>query len=107
MLHSVTKRCDDLSTDRCFCFVFYCDICGAEWKSEQYLFSMRDNLAASEGEKEARVILWKAEHDCAYERANIEAIFNFNKCHGCGKRVCDDCFCELQAYCLSCESGMK
>ncbi len=81
MLPPVTKKCEDHSTDRNFCFVFYCDACGAIWESELYPFSMRNTPSQSEGEKNARVILWRAEHDAAYERANLEAMLNFNKSH--------------------------
>lgn len=51
--------------------MFFCDCCDGRWASERYPFSMRDSPPESEGEQQARVILWKAEHDAAYERANM------------------------------------
>lgn len=107
MLPPVTKKCEDHSTDRYFCFAFYCDACGAIWESELYPFSMRNTPSQSEGEKNARIMLWKAEHDAAYERANLEAMLNFNKCRCCGRRVCDDCFSEFEAICQNCENSKK
>jgi hypothetical protein len=46
----------------------------------------------TEGEKIARDILWRTEHDAAYERANLEARLQFNRCVRCGKNVCEDCY---------------
>lgn len=105
MLPAVTKKYDDRSTDRFFQFVFHCDKCGEAWESERYPFSMRDATTKSKGEKNARVILWKAEHDAAYERANNEALLQFNKCPKCGLRVCDSCFSEFEVSCLSCKNS--
>lgn len=107
MLPPVTKQCDDLSTDQWFRFVFHCDECGAEWEHEQYSFSMRDTPQCDEVYKDARAHLWKAEHDAAYERANTEALFHFNQCPVCGRRVCDDCFAELEDVCLSCAAEKR
>ena len=103
MLPAVTKKYEDHSTDRYFRFVFYCDECGMAWESEHYPFSMRDASLENEGEKKARVLMRKAEHDAAYERANTEAVLNFNRCPQCGQRVCDDCFAEFEIVCLKCE----
>ena len=102
MLPPVTKKFHDKSTDRFFQFSFYCDECGLGWISECYQFSMRDAPCESEGEKKARDIIWKSDHDAAYERANNEAILNFNKCPKCGQRVCDNCFSEFEPICLTC-----
>ena len=107
MLPAVTKKYEDHSTDRYFRFVFYCDECGMAWKSEHYPFSMRDASLENEGKKKARVLMWKAEHDAAYERANIEAVLNFNRCPQCGQRVCDDCFAEFEIVCLKYEAQSK
>ena len=37
-------------------------------------------------------MLWEQEHQAAFEQANLEAHFHFNRCPLCGKWVCDDCF---------------
>ena len=107
MLPPVTKKYDDHSTDVYFQFGFHCDECGALWTSEQYPFSLRDSPSASLGERRAHEILWKAEHDAAYERANTEALFHFSKCPRCGKRLCDKCFSEFGEMCLSCEKNIN
>lgn len=107
MLPSITKRYTDHSTEDDFSFVFFCDCCDGRWASERYPFSMRDSPPGSEGEQQARVILWKAEHDAAYERANREAMLHFNKCPICGRRVCDGCFCEFEVSCLQCQTSKK
>lgn len=105
MLPPVTKKYTDHSTDEHFAFSFYCDECGAVWVSEQYPFSLCRSATCDEGEKTAQKILWKTEHDAAYERANTEALFHFNKCPKCGKRVCDKCFSEFESSCLKCLQG--
>lgn len=105
MLPPVTKRYDDHSTDRWFRFAFHCDRCGAGWESERYPFSMGNASSDGEGQEKARMLLWKAEHDAAYERANTEALFHFNRCPACGRRVCDDCFSLSGDRCVSCSGG--
>lgn len=107
LLQSVTKKHTDRSTDTDFRFEFFCDECAGAWSSERYPFSLRDSPPASPAEKRAHEIIWNAEHDAAYERANTEALFHFNKCPSCGKRVCDECFCELELGCLKCLSKTK
>lgn len=92
MLKSVTKRFHDQSTDTAFRFVFYCDLCGKAWESDAYPFDDPFAGNAEGGEKRARDILWRTEHDAAYERANLEARLHFNRCERCGKNVCDDCY---------------
>lgn len=107
MLPSVTQKYDDHSADTSFQFSFYCDACGAVWQSEQYPFSLRDSPPVSPAERKAHEIMWKAEHDAAYERANTEAMLHFNKCKKCGKRVCDECFSEFEPICLKCQQGKE
>lgn len=102
MLPSITKRYIDLSTGKHFQFAFLCDGCGAQWISEKYPFSMANNQPQNDGESSAYAVLYKAEHDAAYERANIEGLFHFNKCKSCGRRVCDHCFAELDDVCIRC-----
>lgn len=103
MLPSVTKKFLDHSTDDSFAFSFFCDVCGGEWKSDEYEFSMSNTSAASDAEKRARDIIWASEHQAAYERANNEALLQFNKCPSCGMRVCDFCFFAFDDVCKNCK----
>lgn len=103
MLPSVTRQYHDKSTQEYFQFAFYCDRCGSVWTSETYPFSLGKDKPKTVAEKEARNILWKTEHDFAYERANIDALFQFSKCSKCKRRVCDKCFSELGDTCIDCE----
>lgn len=105
MLPPVTKKYADHSTQREFCFSFFCDRCGMEYKSECYPCSMANEDQTSADKQFAFALLWKNEHDAAYERANLEALMRFNKCPQCGDRVCDNCFSEMGTTCLRCESG--
>jgi len=82
MLKPITKRYDDLSTPDSFQFVFYCDRCGAIWKSGERGFE-------PPADEQIRPILWNREHEEAYEQANREAVAWFSR-SGCG-RICDDC----------------
>lgn len=107
MLPPITKKYEDHSTDTCFQFSFHCDMCGAVWESEQYPFSLRASPSISLGEQRAHALMWRAEHDAAYERANREALLRFSKCPKCGSRVCDDCFSGLKELCLQCQATEK
>lgn len=102
MLPSITRKYKDHSTEAFFRFSFYCDECGSVWTSEKYPYSLRNSPPSGPGEKRARIMLWKAEHDAAYERSNTEAMFHFNRCPQCGKKVCDDCFSEFDSVCRNC-----
>lgn len=103
MLQAITKKYHDKSTYKYFGFEFYCDSCNVVWSSEEYSFSLKDDPPRDFEEKVARDIIWKQEHDFAYERANIECILHFNKCKQCGRRVCDNCYSELGETCKECE----
>lgn len=107
MLPSITKKIHDRSTYEYFKFIFYCDKCGSAWESENYPFSLASDEPITQAEKQARVIMWKAEHDAAYERANTEAIFHFNKCSECNARVCDECYAENNDMCNECNEIKK
>ena len=90
MLQSLTRQFADYSEAGQFAFGFYCDRCGAEWKSVPVGFSaagFRQPL-----EEPVRSMLWNQQHKEAYERANNEAMFYFNRCPVCGSWVCDECF---------------
>lgn len=105
MLPPITKQYKDLSTTQYFQFRFYCDCCGDYWDSEKYPFSLRDETPKSKERKTVYELIWQSEHYDAYERANNEAAFHFNLCRKCGKRVCQDCFEELDFYCKECAKG--
>ena len=107
MLKTITKKFRDRSTDRFFKFSFYCDRCGAEWTSNPYYFEHGFSERLSEAEKNAKEILYKVDHDAAFERANLEAMLKFNRCGTCGKVVCDECFvmAEKEDLCKDCSKG--
>lgn len=93
MLNAVTKKFTDNSTIKKFKFVFYCDCCEKPVVPVMYDFisGFKDKVFLSADEREARAIIYASDHKKAYERANIEARFEFNKCDICGDMVCDDC----------------
>ena len=89
MLKTITKNYRDRSTDSFFKFSFYCDRCGKEWTSEEYPFVHGFGEKLSEDEKRAKEILFRIDHDAAFERANLEARLRFNQCNSCGGFVCE------------------
>lgn len=102
MLPPITKKYCDHSTPKYFKFSFLCDECGVPWESEAYSFSLSGSTPANEDEKSAWDIMWKVEHDAAYERANNEAAFHFSECPKCKRRVCDDCYFVSDDLCTEC-----
>lgn len=84
MLDPITKKMTDNSTESEFSFSFYCDICKHVWSSIPLNFSGN--------KKDENFVLWKNEHEAAYERANREAMMYFNRCPVCKHWVCDNCF---------------
>lgn len=104
MLKTITKRIRDKSTDRFFKFSFYCDRCGKEWTSEEYPFVHGFSEKLTDDEKRAKEILFRVDHDAAFERANLDARLRFNHCETCGSIVCDECFAmeEEEELCLDC-----
>ncbi len=104
MLKAITKKIIDRSTDEFFKFEFHCDRCGTGWVSETYNFEHGFPDKLTEGEKRAKEIMWKVEHDAALERANLEARLRFNQCNSCGRIVCDECFAmdEDEEICVDC-----
>lgn len=107
MLAPVTRQYKDLSTPVKFSFVFYCDRCGREWKSDTYEFDTEGFLPPID--ERILSMLWNRRHEEAYERANCEAGMRFSRCPCCGSRLCDDCLCiSLQNAgdtCKGCQSG--
>lgn len=93
MLKSVTKRFADKSTIKQFEFEFFCDCCGKSIKTDviEFISGFRDKSFLSNDEREARAIIYANDHGKAYERANIEARLELNKCEICGNMVCEDC----------------
>lgn len=86
----VTKRHADRSTMEGFAFSFFCDRCGKEWRSARYAVNL-GNLATPI-DPTVYQVLWNDQHKAAYERANRDASFEFNRCPACGRRVCTECF---------------
>ena len=82
MLKPVTKKITDESADGIYRFTFYCDICDKPYQSVPY-HSETGKVTSDTRE---------TEYIAAYERANRDAIKNYNRCPVCDKIVCDDCF---------------
>ena len=93
MLKSVTGRFRDKSTAKQFEFEFYCDCCGKAISTPvlEFINGFADDGHITAAEAEARDILYAFEHRNAYERANIEARFELDRCEKCGDMVCQDC----------------
>ena len=92
-IRSLTDKTADHSSLEFFEFSFYCDRCDKSWRSEAVLFAARGSPAIENDE--VRKMLWEWDHRAAFERANLEAQFHFNRCPACGRWVCDDCFQPL------------
>jgi len=82
MLKPVTKKITDESADGVYRFTFYCDLCDKPYHSVPY------QSDTGKVTKDAREL----EYIAAYERANRDAIKNYNRCPICNKIVCDACF---------------
>ncbi|HYE82510.1 MAG TPA: hypothetical protein VEG39_10155 [Clostridia bacterium] len=106
MLGPITRQIRDCSTERDFCFTFYCDICNSPWESVPVRGSLENGCGCG---AEAKALIWRSEHDAAYERANREAVKHFNRCPICKRFVCDDCFLILpdQDLCIECAEKRK
>ena len=96
MLKTITKKITDRSTDRFFVFSFYCDRCGKEWSSEKYPFEHFFSEELTTEERKAKDIMWRVDHDAAFERANLEARLHFNFCESCEGVICDECLTILE-----------
>ena len=90
MSASLTRKSTDHSSPEQFTFGFFCDCCGAEWRSLAIPFES-GGFSAIEHET-VRQLIWAQEHKAAFDRANLEAHFNFNYCPESGRWVCDECF---------------
>jgi len=102
MLQSFILSCTDESTEELFAFTFYCDLCGMSWKSVPIPFSHGKQKKFWERLLGMPSSLWKEEHKDAFERANREGMFYFNRCAVCKKWVCDDDFSEEENKCSNC-----
>ncbi len=92
MLKPVTKDYSDRSTLKEFEFEFYCDCCKKAIKTPIIEFNSGfKGKFLSKEVKKARDIIYAADHSSAFERANIEALYELNRCEICGDMVCDDC----------------
>jgi len=109
MLSPVTKRYADHSTPEGYAFSFFCDKCGGERRSAWYAFNPGGFIPPID----PRVfqMLWNDQHKAAYERANREAFFAFNRCPACGRRVCMECFylseTDMTDICKDCLAEKK
>jgi hypothetical protein len=90
MHNPLTKKRADHSTMEIFSFSFYCDMCEKEWRSARYAFN--SGSLAAPIDPMAFQLLWNEQHKAAYERANRDASFQFNRCPVCGRWVCRGCF---------------
>lgn len=112
MLSPATKNWKDKSTTKKFKFVFFCDCCGKELPSPEYEFhsGFKPKIIISEAERKAREIIWKSDHDAAYERANLYMFQNhIHTCEICGAGICGDCACvcdELEGG-VCCDKCLK
>jgi hypothetical protein len=107
MSKPLTRKVIDHSDANGFSFSFFCDICGKEWRSTVEPFETGGLTVEHE---EARTLLWWKEHSFAFERANVDALMQFNLCQKCVKRVCDFCFNvmdEITMLCGECEEQMR
>ena len=93
-LPSVTKRIEDESNVKQFQFSLFCDCCGVRFRTEPIPFSVKDAPERADDFTTAQKMIWEAEHDDAYERANQNAMITFNRCMICGAAVCEDCVCD-------------
>lgn len=102
MLPAFTKKCTDESTAEEFIFTFYCDLCGKSWQSVPISFSQGKQKGFWKRLFGIRSSLWESEFKDAFERANREGMFHFNRCTVCKKWVCDDDFFEEESKCSKC-----
>jgi len=104
VLPSFTKKYLDQSDETAFSFIFYCDICHKPWKSTSIPFSLSsDKKGLWQRFLRHFSPAWDREHEDAFERANREAMFYFNRCQDCGLWVCDDDFSEEMDQCIQCQ----
>ena len=109
MLEPITKKYEDGSTLEKFKFTFFCDLCGCAVEEISYTYNppFKPKFFISKSEQRARELLWLHDHDSAYERANKEVLLQFNRCPACGKRVCEDCYHELEGLCRECARKIR
>jgi len=102
LLPSFTQKYTDESTDEEFVFSFYCDLCDNSWKSIPISFSQANQKGFWKSLFISLSTLRKIEHKDAFERANREGMFYFNRCPACKRWVCDRHFFEEEDQCSSC-----
>ena len=93
MIQPVTKVYMDKSNIKQFSFVFYCDCCGRELPAavQEFRSAFQKKRFLTNGEMEARAIIYASEHAKAYERANNEILHELNRCEICGAMICESC----------------
>jgi len=102
LLQSFTQKYTDQSSADKFAFTFYCDLCDHSWASVPLPFSKGPKGKLWNYLFRITSSLWKIEHKDAFERANREGMFHFNRCPVCKKWVCDKHFLIEKNKCLSC-----
>lgn len=95
-LPPLTKRMTDESDTMRFCFTFYCDCCGAGYRTQDIFFSQEKAPVSFKDFTNAQKLIWNAEHEDAYERGNRSALLVFTPCEECGKYICETCAGELE-----------
>lgn len=80
-----TQRYETKRVKDGFSFIFYCDLCNAYYETEEII---TDSFTE------------------AFQKAQSIAYLYFNKCHECGKWICDDHYNVDVMECVEC-SGIK
>ena len=109
MLDAVTKKYVDASTEEKFSFSFFCDCCGKVVSTTKLAFhpGFAKKFLLSRSEQRARELVWRQDHDSAYERANVQALKLLNRCVICDSAICNDCTVECdevdgKTVCVTC-----
>ena len=104
LLGPITNVFADRSTPETFAFSFFCDKCGAEWRSA---LRMDDPCMLKPPADPEIIDIWReGRYRAAYERSNLEAAYEFYYCPECGRRLCEGCYCrseiDVAAICKDC-----
>jgi len=99
----------DRSTMESFAFGFSCGLCGKEWQGARYDFNPGNLVLPIQ--PAIFQLLWNEQHRAAFDRASLEASFEFNRCPLCGRWVCKACFylsgSGISDICTDCLSRIK
>ena len=108
-LPPLTQKITDESTIKEFIFTFYCDHCGTGYQTPPIPFTGAIKDGDLKHLTKTQKLIWEAEHEDAYERANQRALLIFTPCAQCGKMICEDCQDELAkvTLCPTCRNNKK